>query len=98
MLFKVFVVCLREVASIMDAPAFAAFFGGLSHYECDSEHILAFPSLRRVEDFVHNVSLPESDNFLGFCERLSFSCDADISPHKRAERISHITGVKASSV
>ena len=73
---------MGEIDSEVHPSTFLPHFGCMSHKLTNSEHILAFPARRSIKDFVHHVALPEFDNLLGFCERLGFSCDADVSPHK----------------
>jgi hypothetical protein len=78
MFFEVLVVGVGEIASKVHASAFLPHFGCTGHQQTNRKHILAFPARRPIEDFVHHISLPEFDNLLGFCERLGFSCDADV--------------------
>jgi hypothetical protein len=85
MFFEVLIIGAWEIASEVHAPAFLPYFGCTGHQQANREHILAFPASRPIEDFVHHISLPEFDNFLGFFERLGFSYDADVSPHKGPE-------------
>ena len=98
MIFEMFVVALRKVTSEMYAPAFFSLLGGISHKLRDREHILTFPALRRIEDFVHYISLPESDDFLSFGQRLILSRDADISPHKSPQRICDVGCIEPGAV
>jgi len=98
MLFEMLVVGIGEIAPEVDTPAFLPYFGGTGHQEADGEHILAFPAGWGIEDFVHHVSLPEPDNFLSFLERLVFSYDADVSPHKGPEGVPDVGGIEAGAV
>jgi len=82
MFFEMFIVGVWEIVSEVDASTFLPHLGCPGHKLTNGEHILAFPALWRVKDFVHYILLPEFNDFLGFFQRLSFSCDADISPHK----------------
>ena len=98
MFFEALIVGVGEIASEVDASTFFAFLGCLGHQERYREHILAFPALGRVKDFVHHVSLPEFDNLLGLNEGLGLSCDGDISPHKGPEGVSNVSGIQTSAV
>ena len=82
MFFEILIVSVGEIVSEVDASTFLPHLGCTGHKLTDGEHILAFLARRSIKDFVHHVALPEFDNLLGFCERLGFSCDADVSPHK----------------
>jgi hypothetical protein len=82
MLFKILVVSFGEIPSKMYASAFLSLPGGLGHQQADSEHILALAAVRRIEDLVHDVTLPEADDFFRFGELLFGSGYSDVSPHK----------------
>jgi hypothetical protein len=51
--------CFREVASRVDASAFAAFQGGGSHQSRDEELVLKFPAFDRCELALRDVPFPE---------------------------------------
>ncbi len=82
MFFEVLIVGIWEITSEVYASTFLAFLGCLCHKQANDEHILAFPALRCIKDFVHYVALPECDNLLSLCEGSVLSCDTDVSPHK----------------
>ena len=98
MFFEMLIVGIGEIDSEVDASTFLPHFGCTGHKFTNREHILAFPARRSIKDFVHHVALPEFDNLLGFCERLGFSGDADISPHKGSKRVSDVRGVQPGTV
>lgn len=98
MFFEVFIVGMGVIAAVVDAPAFLSHICAAGHKQAQGEHILAFPALRRIEDLVHNVPLPEADYFPRFGEGLRLSGDADVSPHKCAQGISDVNGVQARPV
>ena len=52
----------------------------------------------RIENFIHYVSLPESDDLLCFGKWDVFSSDADISPHKSPQRVFYVVGIEAGAV
>ena len=91
---EIFVIYVGVVFAIMDAPAFHSFLGGFRHDEAHRQAVLAFPAFGGVEDFVHDVSLPEADDLFSFGELLIFSGDADVSPHERAERVCDVGGIE----
>ena len=88
--FEFFIVGLGEVPAVMNSPAFTTRSGRLRHKQANREHILAHPSFGRIENLIHYITLPEADNFLGLRERLIRSGNADVSPHKRPERIGYV--------
>jgi len=92
--FEILVIGVGEVASEVDAAAFFAGDGGLSDEEADGEHILEFPALRVIEGLIHNISLPEANLVDGLSHFGGFPGDADVSPHKRPQRVSDVGGVE----
>ena len=64
-LFEVLIVNIGEIDPEVYAPAFITLLSRLGHKLTDSKHVLTFPALRGIKDFVHYISLPEADNFLG---------------------------------
>ena len=98
MFFEVFIVDVWVVASVMYASAFPSVLGGAGHQQTDGKHILAFPALRGVKDFIHHIALPETYNFSGFFKGFFFSGNPDISPHQCSQGISDIAGIEACSV
>ncbi len=98
MFFEVFIVGMWEISPEVDASAFLSRLGGLRHKQANGEHILAFPAFGRIKNFVHHISLPETDNLLSLCEQLCLSGDADISPHKSSNRVSDVSGIQTGAV
>jgi len=98
MFIEIIVVRVGEICSEVRAAAFAPLPGRLGHKKADGEHVLALPAFGRVEDFVHNVPLPEADYFLGLRERLVGAGDADVSPHKGAQRVPNVGGIQLCAV
>ena len=45
MFFEMLIVGAREIAAVMDAPAFLSLLSGACHKEAYNEHILAFPAV-----------------------------------------------------
>ena len=93
MFFEVFVVDFGKISSVMNASALLSRLGGLRHKQANGKHILTFPAIGWIKDFVHHVPLPEPDNLLSLSKLLCLSGDADISPHKSSKRVSNISGV-----
>jgi hypothetical protein len=83
--FEVFIIGLGEITSKVYATAFLAHLGCMTYEQAGGKHILTFPAGRLIKYFIHHISLPESDDFLGICELLVRSSNAYISPHKRAK-------------
>ena len=95
---EVGVVGFGVVHAIVDAAAFLAEFGGVGDEEGGGEHVLAFPADGGIEDLVHDVAVPELDDFLGLGEGSGLAGDADVAPHEGAEGVADVGGVEAAAV
>ena len=98
MIFEIFVIGVGVIDSEMNAATFPAGKGGLGDKQANDEHILKLPALRVIELLIHNVSLPEAYLFDGLFEVVCFSGDADVSPHKGAQRVSHVGAIESRAV